>query len=449
MNALKCALFAGVIVTILVACGLCAVPEVVAKLEVSSVWSGHPVGFCLLTDPPHQYAAYYDAQRRMTVAYRKLDEPKWRYQVLDSTLGWDSHNFVTMAIDEAGFLHLAGNMHCVPLVYFRSEQPHDTSTLRRIERMTGQQEKRVTYPVFIRGANGELIFRYRDGGSGNGSEIYNVYDVKTQTWRRLLDVPLTDGRGKMNAYPKGPVRGPDGLFHLTWIWRNTPDCATNHDLSYARSVDMVEWQTVDGQKVHLPMTIDTAGVIVDPIPTNAGLINGTGSIGFDSGGRVLIAYHKFDSDGYTQAYVARWEDSAWSIRQVSDWKWRWDFSGGGSINFDIVLGAVTLEPDGGLGLSYRHKEYGSGVWRLDEQTLKPVGRIQRPATIPRQLGRLESVFPGMQVRWAHDAGKAPSGFKYVLRWETLDRNRDRPRQGLLPEPSMLTLYKLSTPLDGG
>lgn len=421
-----------------------AAPEVLEVMDVSPVWSAHPVGFCLLSAGQHQYVAYYDAQRRMTVASRTLNEQKWHYEILDSSLGWDSHNYITMAIDEAGCLHVAGNMHCVPLVYFRSERPHDLSTLRRVKQMTGQLEQRCTYPVFI-DADGALIFRYRDGGSGNGNEIYNVYDAATQTWRRLLDTPLTDGRGRMNAYPKGPVKGPDGWFHLTWIWRDTPDCATNHDLSYARSTDLVQWCTADGRKIDPPMTTDTRGVVVDPIPSHAGLINGTGSVGFDSQNRVLIAYHKFDANGHTQAYVARWQNGAWVIRQVSDWTWRWDFSGGGSINFDIVLGAVTCEPDGTLGLSYRHKEYGSGIWRLDEETLKPIGRIARRATIPSHLGKPESDFAGMQVRWAHDKGGAADGAAYVLRWETLDRNRDRPRSGPLPDPSELRLYKLSKP----
>ncbi len=113
-----------------------------------------------------------------------------------------------MAVDSKGYVHLAGNMHCAPLIYFRTGRPYDGTSFKRIDAMTGEKENRCTYPVFIRGADDEFIFRYRDGGSGNGIEIYNVYDSETQTWRRLLDKPLTDGRGRMNAYPRGPVKGP-------------------------------------------------------------------------------------------------------------------------------------------------------------------------------------------------------------------------------------------------
>lgn len=102
-------------------------------------------------------------------------------------------------------------MHAVRLLYFRTEMPGDISTLRKFY-MTGKNETRCTYPKFMRDADNRLIFHYRDGGSGNGNEIYNVYDLKTKSWNRLLDRSLTDGRGKMNAYMSGPTRGADGWF---------------------------------------------------------------------------------------------------------------------------------------------------------------------------------------------------------------------------------------------
>ena len=143
-----------------------------------------------------------------------------------------------MAVDREGVLHVSGNMHGVPLVYFRSEQPLNAASLRHEAAMTGERERRMTYPVFLRNRDGRLIFRYRDGGSGNGDDLYNVYDEKTRSWRRLLAQPLTSGRGRMNAYCSVPRQGPDGRFHMVWVWRDTPDCASNHDLSYARSDDL-------------------------------------------------------------------------------------------------------------------------------------------------------------------------------------------------------------------
>jgi len=156
----------------------------------------------------------------MTVAARRLGEKRWTLAKLDSTLGWDSHNYVTMAIDRTGCLHVCGNMHVAPLVYFRSEQPLDVSSLRRVPAMTGGSEKRVTYPGFFRTAEGTLLFLYRDGKSGDGRTLVNGYDETTRTWTRYLDAPLLDGTSRsMNAYPADIRRGPDGFFHLVWMWR--------------------------------------------------------------------------------------------------------------------------------------------------------------------------------------------------------------------------------------
>src|SRR5690606_20166752 len=112
-----------------------------------------------------------------------------------TVLGWDSHNYLTLGIDKKGYLHLAGNMHVHPLTYFKSTAPQDISTLKQVREMVGTEEDRCTYPKFMNTKEGELIFHYRDGGSGDGNEIYNVYSCQTGEWSRLLDSPLTDGLG--------------------------------------------------------------------------------------------------------------------------------------------------------------------------------------------------------------------------------------------------------------
>ncbi len=413
------------------------------SIHVSPVWAGHPVGFDLLTHGDRQFAAFYDDQRRMTVASRTLDSDAWACVRLPTSVGWDSHNSVTMAVDEEGQIHLSGNMHCVPLIYFRTARPLDITSFEKVDDMVGRNEERCTYPCFIRGAKGELIFRYRDGKSGNGVEYYNVYDPKARAWRRLMDGPLTDGQGRMNAYPHGPAQGRDGVFHLCWVWRDTPDCSTNHDLSYARSRDLVRWESSRGRPFRLPITVET-GEVVDPTPPQGGIINGNTVIGFDTQGRPIITYHKYDADGYTQVYNARLEADGWCIYRTSDWAYRWAFSGGGAIFFEVRVGGVRVEADGELSLSYWHVREGAGIWRLDGATLRPVGTYpSRPDDLPPEMLRVESDTPGMEARTCRDRGRPPEpGVRYALRWETLSFNRDRPREQA-PPPSELRLYKLN------
>jgi len=413
-------------------------------IDVAPVWSGHPVRFALLTHPPRQYVAFYDAERRMTVGSRQLDSDVWQLVRLPSRVGWDSHNYLAMTVDDHGYLHLSGNMHCVPLIYFRTEKPHDVNTFEQVPAMVGSHEKRCTYPRFLRGPQGELVFTYRDGSSGSGDQIWNVYDLPRQSWGRLLDEPLFSGRGQMNAYFIGPVQDAQGVFHVCWVWRDTPDCATNHDLCYARSRDLVHWEKSDGAKLKLPITIRSAE-IVDPVPPGGGMINGNTKIGFDTQGRPILSYHKFDADGNTQLYNARRETDGWKTYQTSDWDYRWEFQGGGTIRFEVGLGPVTVEPDGSLSQSYRHAKHGSGNWRLDEATLQPIGRAPRRSRLPGEISKLESDRPGMGVRTAADLGESGEpGVRYVLRWETLPSNRDRPHPGEPPPPSMLKIYRLQT-----
>ncbi len=411
------------------------------SVDIAPVWSGHTVGFSLLTDGDDQFIAFYDAQRRMTVASRRLGSTEWEIQVLPVNVGWDSHNYVTMALDCEGHLHVSGNMHCVPLVYFRTTRPRDVTSLERIETMTGENENRCTYPRFLAGARKELIFTYRDGSSGNGNQIWNVYDPQARVWKRLLGSPLFSGEGQMNAYFAGPVQDKDGVFHVCWVWRDTPDCATNHDLCYARSRDLVRWERSDGKPLGLPITLATAEV-VDPVPAGGGIINGNTRIGFDAEGRVILSYHKHDSQGHTQIYNARREDGGWKIIQASDWDYRWEFGGGGSIVFQVHVGAVTVDEDGRLVQSYGQPRR-SGHWQLDPATLKPIGPAPAEAGYPAALARVESSFPGLEIRRAEDARTAADDrVRYIMQWETRPANRDRPYPGDPPPPSMLRVHKL-------
>ena len=417
--------------------------EIKRVLDVSPVWSGHPVGFASLNASNRQYLAFYDAQRQMTVAMRHLPETNWTLVRLPEKVAWDSHNYVTLALDAKGHLHLSGNMHVSPLVYFRTEQPLEIGTLKRVSAMTGQHEQRTTYPKFHTGPHGELIFTYRTGSSGNGDQIYNVYDGTTRTWRRLLDQPLLNGEGRKNAYLHGPVDGPDGWLHLCWIWRETPDCATSHQICYARSRDWVHWEASGGQPLRLPITF-ASGEVVDPVPIHGGAINGNVVLGFDARKRPLVSYHKFDTNGFTQVFNARLEGGGWIRHQATDWKFRWEFSGGGSIRFDVKVGAVSVNADGKLIQHLSSQSEGSGTWLLDGRMLKTMKRISAKPRYPASLAKPSSEFPGLQVHLQPIAGSETRDSHCWLRWETLGPNRDQPRSGPLPPPSLLKVYELST-----
>ena len=416
--------------------------KILNSIEIAKVWAGHPVGFDLLTYDQHQFIVFYGANRQMEIVARRIDSISFEQATFPSYIGWDSHNYVTMAIDDADQIHLCGNMHGDPLTYFRTTQPLNIQSFAQVDHMTGQNEGRCTYPVFMRGSENELIFRYRDGSSGNGVDYYNVYDPTTEKWKPLIGQPLLGGKGLMNAYSHGPIMGRDKLFHLVWMWRDTPDCRTNHHISYARSQDLRKWKTGPGEEIELPITIDEKRVVVDPVPVDGGMINMNQSLGFDHQNRPIVSYHKHDAEGKTQIYNARLEGHQWQIYQVTNWDYRWDFKGNGSISAKIRVGAVHLELDGSLVQSYSHVEMGSGGWRLNPDTLEPVETFcQQADSLPLEITEVRGDFPGLTVQTRRDRGQNLSEH-YLLRWETLSRNRDRPRDAV-PPASQLTLYTLS------
>lgn len=409
------------------------------SLYVDEVWSGHPVGFALLTEPPHQFVAYYDSNRVMTVAQRKLGEELWKKQKLPETIGWDSHNYISLALDSKGHLHVSGNMHVDSLVYFQAGKPYDISSLERKKQLIGNLESRATYPKFFASPEGNLIFTYRDGGSGNGNQIYNRYNPDTQQWSRLLDDPLMDGKGERNAYLHGPVLGPDDYYHLIWVWRETPDAETNHDISYARSKDLVHWEQSDGTPQPLPITLENCEII-DPVPVEQGMINGNTKIGFDQQDRLVVTYHKFGPEGNTQVFNARREEEGWKIYQATDWGFRWDFEGRGSLGKRVGVFPVTTE-EGQLTQEYWIDTLGQQRFLLDEATLTTVKALPVDKGYPEALEQVRSTFPKMRVNL--ETEQIADGDTYTLRWETLTRNRDLPREGKLPPPSPLMLYHVS------
>ncbi|WP_114750614.1 BNR repeat-containing protein [Pleomorphovibrio marinus] len=421
------------------------------SIPISKVWAGHPVGFALMTAGNRQYVAFYDENRHMVLGQRDLSDDEFDLHTMplfdreegngtSTILKWDSHNSVTLGMDNDGYIHLSGNMHVHPLTYFRSKSPNDISEMEQFRNMVGTEEDRCTYPKFMRDREGNLIFHYRDGGSGSGNEIYNIYDTDAQTWERLMDTPLTDGQGEMNAYASQPKLYEDDWYHMYWVWRDTPDCETNHDLSYMKSPDLVNWFDVHGDPVSLPATIDQTSLIVDPIPVEGGIINLAARLCLDPDHNPLMAYHKYDKEGNLQFYVARYQEEQWKSKQVTDWDYRWEFSGRGSIEFEVRVGEFIRREDGTYELGFDHIKYGQGTLLLDEE-LNPIGEVLKPQSYVTQL-EVEGDFPGLEIRSSSDLGTSPNESTYLLKWETLPQNRDRPRPEPWPDPSQLYLLEL-------
>ncbi len=153
----------------------------------------------------YQYATYYDGNRRVCVARRKLPAGAWNViRFTDySITGNDSHNVVALGICAAdGTIHLAFDHHADALNYRVSVPGVATnpdfvtwsaSLFGPVTDNLGSLGKlsSVTYPTFFNTPNGNLMLYYRNGGSGSGDGMLQEYNGTTGQW--------TSGLGKFIA----------------------------------------------------------------------------------------------------------------------------------------------------------------------------------------------------------------------------------------------------------
>lgn len=437
--------------------------EILEVIEVAPIWAVHPPGAPnLITRDGFQYILYYGGDGYLAVAQRKLPSKDWKFHTFPVRTGWATtgHGQITMAIDRDGYLHISAYRRALAegppnpynIIYYRSNTPHSVDAFERLYMTTPTQ--RYDYPQFI--TNGkDIYFQYRDGGSGGGNYTYYAYNPDEKSWRILSGRSFLHGRGRMSPYAHLNI-GPDGFWHLRWVWRGDPANHSNHSASYARSKDLENWETAGGEPIELPMTNVTEGVVIDPATKpRSGISNmHQGGLGFDSKMRPILSYHKFtDEEEYkdrtSQMFNARWEDGKWNIVQATDWTFKWRYYGPGTHSRIMDEGRVAVgDKPGTLIYHVRSRAHGQQIITLDEETLAPLETRDIEDPLWRDVLRQpESPFKAraMQVILVDDMGEPEEeGVRYVYRWERGGNNRDREVRKPWPEPTMLRVYKVKS-----
>jgi len=263
----------------------------------------------------YQYVVYYDADRHVCIARRRLPGGRWetiRFTDYDFKSN-DAHNVISMGIcPKDGTIHLAFDHHVHPLHYRVSQrkvasEPEsvmwDASLFGPVRsEMEEGKPIRVTYPRFWQTPDGGLQFCYRRGGSGNGDRMLVDYDPETGTWKDTRQIDsgkgqFTDAQGTSGSrcsYPNGYTYGPQGWLHTTWVWRESSQ-GSNHDLMYSFSKDGGKtWLNSAGEPLAGPPGVNSPGITVVKIGREYGLMNTHGQA-VDSRGRVhVVMWHCTD-----------------------------------------------------------------------------------------------------------------------------------------------------------
>jgi len=275
-----------------------------------------------------QYVAYYNADQKLVLAKRLIGSDKWQIKISQyQGNANDAHRIISIAVDGDGYLHVSWDHHVNGLRYCKSITPGSLELTEELP-MTGLNEANVTYPEFYKLKNGDLLFLYRDGSSGNGNLVLNRYDVREKKWMQIQNGWI-NGEKQRSPYWEMTV-DKYGIIHIMWVWRESPDVASNHDLAYAKSRDGgVTWERSDNQKYDLPITEKTAEYAAR-IPENSDLINTTSIAAGDSGDVYDVHYWRTADSAVPQNRLVYLKNGRWNTQQISDRKTSFSLSGGGT-----------------------------------------------------------------------------------------------------------------------
>lgn len=291
-----------------------------------------------------QYVAFYDPEGFVVVGKRKIGSRDWTLRNTNVRGDVrDAHNVISIMVDGEGILHMACDHHGSPLHYYRGDGPGSLEL--KPAKMVGEKEQCLTYPEFHRLPDGDLLFLYRDGFSGSGDLVLNRYDCAARTWKRIQS-NLIDGEGERNAYPQTIV-APDGVLHVSWVWRETPDVATNHDLCYARSRDGgISWERSDGSGYDLPIRKANAEVVC-AIPMKSELMNQTSIAAEKDGINCTATYWRAPGDAAPQFRLVWFDGTAWRVETPLKRKSSFTLSGGGTKKIPIARPQIAIRRNDG------------------------------------------------------------------------------------------------------
>lgn len=303
-----------------------------------------------VTHNGYQYVAFYNGDGFVVLGKRKIGTVTWETKV--STYKGnvaDAHNSISIMVDGSGFLHLSWDHHNTALNYCKSSAA-ESLTLAAKSTMIGSLETVVSYPEFHRLPYGDLLFMYRDGSSGNGNLVINQYSIASKTWKRLHN-SLISGENIRNAYWQTFI-DKKGTVHLSWVWRETSDVASNHDLCYARSTDQGKtWKKTNGSTYTIPINATTAEYALR-IPQNSELINQTSMFGDTLGNPYICSYWTPTGSTIPQYHVVYHNGTQWKTVQASNRKTAFSLSGSGTKKIPISRPQLIIDNNQGTNRAY-------------------------------------------------------------------------------------------------
>lgn len=346
-------------------------------IDIDNVWTGTRVDFAAAKNNDRFVIGYYNQDRWLTVVTAAESGVIKRHLLDTRFAGWDSHNSVALAIDRNGLLHVAANMHATKLNYFRAAAPDQAPA--KVEMMQDDNDL-VTYPQFLKTSDGDLLFIFRSGRSGDGRWKVRRWDGRS--WSNVGNGPILSDRGfggRVSGYPSRFFIGSDQNIHLAIVWRLSADAATNVRLSYAKTRDFVTWFDSRGRRLADPLSPESAETVLHTGP-NAGLLNNA-KVSINPQGRPVIVFTRQNEQGHNTVELAVSDQGRWQIVPVAVSDRGIPVRGLGSLPETVALSEVDFRAPDRPRLTFRFPGLATTQQILDPKTLAPAC-VEKPSPDP-------------------------------------------------------------------
>lgn len=307
------------------------------------------------------YAAFYNADKVLTVAHRTGTTGPWTFtqpRLVDGSrviLDGDTHNSIALTVDAAGAVHMIANVNSSAMSYWRSAagdpttlSPADHLVITPSRNEAGARlddEGYAAYPRFIEDKDAALHLMWRAGWSNGGKTYLYAYDTASGRWSNPQGTSaLLDGwSGSVHSpYPDLPRYNPaDGYYYLSYTWQDDGSAASTSTVNIIRSKDLRSWSSMSGSTFATPIRYGDVDALVENVPEGSGLRNGNVRTGFDAGGRATVAYVRERAEG-TALTLSRRDglDKYWLQSDVSNWRGHNDLSDPSDLS-RLLLGTGT------------------------------------------------------------------------------------------------------------
>jgi len=259
----------------------------------------------------NQYIAYYNTSRVITFVKRNLTTGALTTYAsgIPAIVDDDTHRYLAIAIDTAGYIHIAYGMDDSALLYRRSTAPENPGSFTSTLSMTGADETSVTYPAFMKNpTTGALYFTARAAGSpGAGSQYFYAYTVGGTTWAASTGTGtnglLIDGitGTQVSAYLNG-IPQWDSAGNLWFSWEYRANGGVDQYNQYLVKWTGSAFKTYAGASVTIPITPSNLPELIT-IASGIGLQN-CNLFSIDSNNVITIPYTVADGGGKLQTWVA-------------------------------------------------------------------------------------------------------------------------------------------------